>query len=304
MSDFSPADSSLACGRDAAHDTAMGCLTTRHGRLDFSRRTAIMAILNVTPDSFYDGGRHMDCGRAVADGIEMAQAGADVIDVGGESTRPGARPVSAAEESERVLPVIRALRGAVRVPISIDTYKASVARAALAEGADIVNDISALRFDPEMAGLVAAEAVPVILMHMQGTPRTMQAEPCYDDVVREVGDFLAARIQFAVERGIERDRIIVDPGIGFGKTLEHNLALLRGLPALAALGSPLLAGVSRKNFIGRILGVEPGERLEGSLAAAAAAVLGGANIIRAHDVKETRRAVRIADAIRFGATER
>jgi dihydropteroate synthase len=304
MNDLKPADSSLVYGRGDAPDTATGWLSTPHGSLDFSRRTAIMAILNVTPDSFYDGGRRLDPGKAIADGIEMAAAGADVIDIGGESTRPGARPVPADEELERVLPVIRALRGAVSIPISIDTTKASVARAALAQGADIVNDISALRFDPDMAGLVAAAKAPVILMHMQGTPRTMQAAPRYDDVVREVGNFLAARIQYAVERGVERDKIVVDPGFGFGKTLEHNLALLRGLPALAALGQPLLAGVSRKTFIGKILGLEPGERLEGSLAAAVAAVLGGANIIRAHDVKETRRAVRIADAIRFGATER
>lgn len=295
-----PADSNLAFGRAAAHKGALDRVATRHGTLDFSQRTAIMAVLNVTPDSFHDGGQRMDCAQAVADGIEMAAAGADVIDVGGESTRPGARPVSAGEESERVLPVIRALRAAVSIPISIDSYKASVARAALAQGADIVNDVSALRFDAEMAGLVAAEKVPVILMHMQGVPRTMQAEPRYHDVVGEVGDFLAARIQFALEHGIERDKIIIDPGIGFGKTLDHNLELLRALPALAALGQPLLAGVSRKSFIGKILGLEPGERLEGSLAAAVAAVLGGANLIRAHDVKETRRAVRIADAIRFG----
>jgi dihydropteroate synthase len=226
-----------------------------------------------------------------------------VIDIGGESTRPGARPVSEDEELERVLPVIRGLRREIRVPISIDTYKSGVARAALREGADIVNDISALRFDTEMVELVAAEKVPVVLMHMQGTPRTMQAEARYDDVVREVGDFLALRIQYAVERGVERHRIVVDPGFGFGKTLEHNLALLRGLPELASLGQPLLVGASRKTFIGKILGAEPGERLEGSLAAAVAAVLGGANIIRTHDVKETRRAVRIADAIRFGAGE-
>jgi dihydropteroate synthase len=303
MIDFSPADSSLACGRAAASGTATGYLPTRHGRLDFSRRTAIMAILNVTPDSFYDGGRQLDPGRAIADGIEMAEAGADVIDIGGESTRPGARPVSEDEELERVLPVVRGLRRGLSIPISIDTYKSGVARAALREGADIVNDISALRFDAEMGGLVAAEKVPVVLMHIQGTPRTMQAEPRYDDVVREVGDFLALRIQHAVERGVERDKIIVDPGIGFGKTLDHNLALLRGLPELASLGQPLLVGASRKSFIGKILGAEPSERLEGSLAAAAAAVLAGANIIRAHDVKETRNAVRIADAIRFGARE-
>jgi dihydropteroate synthase len=263
-----------------------------------------MAILNVTADSFYDGGRRLDPGKAIADGIEMAAAGADVIDIGGESTRPGAGPVSEDEELERVLPVIRGLRREIGVPLSIDTYKSRVARAALAQGADIVNDISALRFDAEMVGLVAAERVPVVLMHMQGTPRTMQAAPRYDNVVREVEGFLAAQIRYALEKGVERCNIIVDPGIGFGKTLDHNLALLRGLPDLASLGQPLLAGASRKSFIGKILGTEPTERLEGSLAAATAAVLAGANIIRAHDVQETRRAVRIADAIRFGATER
>jgi dihydropteroate synthase len=263
-----------------------------------------MAILNVTPDSFYDGGRRLDPGRAIADGIEMAEAGADVIDIGGESTRPGARPVSEDEELERVLPVVRGLRRGLSIPISIDTYKSGVARVALGEGADIVNDISALRFDTEMGGLVAAEKVPVVLMHMQGTPRTMQAEPRYHDVVREVGDFLAAQIRYAVEQGVQRGNIIVDPGIGFGKTLDHNLALLRGLPELASLGQPLLVGASRKTFIGKILGAEPSERLEGSLAVAVAAVLAGANVIRAHDVKETRRAVRIAYALRFGATER
>jgi dihydropteroate synthase len=233
----------------------------------------------------------------------MAEAGADVIDIGGESTRPGARPVSEDEELERVLPVVRGLRHGLSIPISIDTYKSGVARAALGEGADIVNDISALRFDTAMVGLVAAEKVPVVLMHMQGTPRTMQAEPRYHDVVREVGDFLAAQIRYAVEQGVEQDNIIVDPGIGFGKSLDHNLALLRGLPELASLGQPLLVGASRKTFIGKILGAEPSERLEGSLAAAVAAVLAGANVIRAHDVKETRNAVRIADAIRFGAGE-
>ncbi len=260
-----------------------------------------MGIINVTPDSFYDGGKRLDSGRAVADSMAQVEAGADVIDIGGESTRPGARTVSLTEELQRVLPVIRGLRRKVNVPISIDTYKAQVAQAALTEGADIVNDISALRFDPAMALLVAAEKVPVVLMHMQGTPQTMQAEPRYHDVLREVGDFLATRVKFSVEAGVERENIIIDPGIGFGKTLDHNLTLLRGLPALASIGQPLLVGASRKTFIGKLLGVEPQERLEGSLAAAIAAVFGGAHILRVHDVEETRRAIRVADAIRFGA---
>ncbi len=275
-------------------------LATRHGSLDFTRRTLIMGIINVTPDSFFDGGRRFEAAAAVADGVAMIASGADILDVGGESTRPGAAPVSEEEETARVLPVVRGLRARIGAPISIDTYKASVARAALEEGADIVNDISALRFDPGMAALVAAEKVPLILMHMQGTPRTMQQDPQYRDVVREVRDFLAAQLYAALEAGVVQEAVIVDPGIGFGKTVEHNLELLRGLPALAALGQPLLVGASRKTFIGKILGAEPADRLEGSLAAAVAAVLGGANILRVHDVAETVKAVRIADALRFG----
>jgi dihydropteroate synthase len=201
------------------------------------------------------------------------------------------------------LPVVRGLRREVKAPISIDTYKSNIARAALGAGADIVNDISALRFDAAMASLVAAEKVPVVLMHMQGTPRTMQQAPQYQDVVREVRDFLAAQLYEAMDAGIAQEMILVDPGIGFGKTIEHNLQLLRGLPALAALGQALLVGASRKAFIGKILNLEnPAERLEGSLAAAVAAVLAGANIVRVHDVAKTVKAVRVADAIRFGVT--
>jgi dihydropteroate synthase len=262
-----------------------------------------MGIINVTPDSFYDGGKRFDPGRAVADGLGLVESGADILDIGGESTRPGAPPVSAEEELGRVLPVVQGLRRTVKVPISIDTYKARVAQAALTEGADIVNDISALRFDPEMVAVLAAEKVPVVLMHMQGTPQTMQAEPRYDNVLREVQDFLTARARFALAAGVERGKIILDPGIGFGKTLDHNLTLLRGLPSLASLGHPLLIGASRKAFIGKILDVQPDERLEGSLAAAVAAVFGGAHIIRVHDVKETSRALRVADAIRLGVPE-
>ena len=276
-------------------------ILTRHGAVDIARRTAIMGVLNVTPDSFYDGGRRTSAEQAIADGIAMAASGADIIDVGGESTRPGAAEVPESEELKRVVPVIRGLRKEISLPISIDTFKSSVAQAALDAGADIVNDISALRFDAAMISLVAREKVPVILMHMQGTPRTMQADPRYDDVVREVRDFLAAQIYEAMDGGIAADAIIIDPGIGFGKTIEHNLDLLRGLPMLAALGQPLLVGVSRKAFIGRILNlIGPEQRLEGSLAAAVAAVLAGANLLRVHDVGETCRAARIADAIRFG----
>ena len=277
-------------------------LSTRHGDIDMSRRTALMGILNVTPDSFSDGGRYVDAAAAIAHGIQLAREGADIIDIGGESTRPGARPVSAEEEKERVLPVLRGLRRELSIPLSIDTYKAEVAQAALEEGADVVNDISALRFDAAVASLVARERVPVVLMHMQGTPQTMQQRPSYQDVLGEVKDFLMGRIRFALESGVALDQIIIDPGIGFGKELEHNLDLLRGLSTLASLHRPLLVGPSRKAFIGKLLDLASEHRLEGSLAAAVAAVLGGANIIRMHDVKEARRAIGIADAIRFGAS--
>ncbi len=286
-------------------------LATRHGPVDMRGRTAVMGILNVTPDSFADGGRYPDVDAAVARGLEMARQGASIVDVGGESTRPGAGAVSAAEELDRVLPVVRGLRQRTPVPISIDTYKAEVARRALDEGADMVNDISALRFDPAMAGLVADEDVPVVLMHMQGQPRTMQVAPRYDDVVREVADFLRERVAHAVKSGIGPERIVVDPGIGFGKGLEHNLALLRYLRALGELGRPVLVGLSRKSFLGRIEEASapaqpagPGGRLEGSLAGAAAAVLAGAHMVRVHDVAETLRAVRVADAIRAAGAAR
>ena len=267
------------------------------------RRTALMGILNVTPDSFADGGRYFDPAKAVARGGELAHEGADIIDIGGESTRPGARSLSAEDEIERVIPVVRGLRRVVSTPLSIDTYKAQVARAALDEGADVVNDISGLRFDPGMISLVAARKVPVVLMHMQGTPQTMQEKPHYEDVLEEVKGFLRSRIHFALQGGVGPQQIIIDPGIGFGKNLDHNLTLLRGLPALASLGQPLLVGPSRKTFIGKVLELGPEDRLEGSLAAAVAAVLAGANMIRIHDVRETSRAIRIADALRFGTAE-
>jgi dihydropteroate synthase len=275
-------------------------LETRHGRVEMRGRTALMGVLNVTPDSFSDGGKYLDPEKAVAHGVRLAEEGADVIDVGGESTRPGARQIPVEEESQRVIPVIRGLRRVLSIPISIDTCKAEMARRALDEGADIINDVSALRMDPAMVSLAAAERVPVVLMHMQGTPETMQKAPRYGNVVQEVEEFLRSRLQFALENGLDPSRILVDPGIGFGKDLDHNLTLLRSLPALASLGQPLLVGVSRKAFIGKLLGVDPEERVEGSLAAAVMAVAGGAHMIRAHDVKESSRALRIADAVRYG----
>ena len=291
-------------GPSAASSTDGWLLETRHGNVEMRGRTALMGVLNVTPNSFSDGGKYLKPGEAIAHGVRLAEEGADIIDIGGESTRPGARPISVEEESERVIPVIRELRRALSVPLSIDTCKAEVAKRALDEGVDIINDVSALRMDPKMAPLAAAERVPVVLMHMQGTPDIMQQRPRYQNVVEEVKEFLRSRVQFALEKGIDSSRIIVDPGIGFGKELQHNLALLRALPALGSLGQPLLVGVSRKTFIGKLLGgADPKERLEGSLAAAVMAVVGGAHMIRAHDVRESRRALRIADAVRYGEVE-
>ena len=267
------------------------------------RPPAVMAVLNVTPDSFSDGGRFLDPGRAVARVAEMVDQGADLIDVGPESTRPGSDPVPAAEQIARAVPVIEALRAArVEVPVSIDTQSAEVAGAALDAGADLVNDVSALRADQAMGELIADRGAGVVLMHMRGVPKTMQTAgdgPVYDDVVGEVVDFLRQRIESAVEYGIARHRIVADPGLGFGKEVSHNLQLLRGLSRFTSLGVPLLVGASRKGFIGSITGVETAEqRLAGSLACAVVAVMSGAAILRVHDVRATREAVKMAHAIR------
>jgi dihydropteroate synthase len=264
-------------------------------------RVLVMGALNVTLDSFYDGGKHASAASAVEGGLEMVEEGADVIDVGGESSRPGATPVSLEEELERVVPVIEGIRKRSEIPLSVDTTKAAVAREAIARGASIVNDISALRFDPALAQVVAASGSFVILMHMQGEPRTMQLSPSYTDPVGEIRDFLAERIEFAVRSGIARERIFVDPGIGFGKRLEHNLEILRNLSHFTALGAPLLVGVSRKRFLGEILNLAPEERLEGTIAANAVAVAYGADAIRVHDVKEGRRTADVARRLRRDA---
>lgn len=262
-----------------------------------------MGILNVTPDSFSDGGRYLDSEAAIARGIELAGEGADIIDIGGESTRPGALSVSAKEEAKRVIPVVRGLRRALSLPLSIDTTKADVAHRALDEGVDVVNDVSALRFDPGMVSLVVKEQVPVVLMHMQGEPRGMQVQPKYEDVLREVADFLRERRESIVGAGVDPAKVFIDPGIGFGKNLNHNLTLLRSLSTFSSLGSPILVGPSRKNFIGMVLQLGPEDRLDGSLAAAVAASFAGANLIRVHDVKRTSRALKVADTIRFGLAE-
>jgi dihydropteroate synthase len=243
-----------------------------------------MGVLNVTPDSFADGGRYFDHRDALNQARALVEAGADILDIGGESTRPYAEAVSLEEELRRVIPVIRAIAPEISVPISIDTYKAPVAHAALEAGAFLINDISALRFDPEMAPLAAQTGAPVVLMHMQGTPRDMQRDPHYDDLIGEVRAFFQERLEFATARGIRRDLLILDPGIGFGKTWQHNLQLLQHLDAFLDLGCPLLVGASRKAFIGHLTGLPAGpERDVGTLAAIAMAVWRGARIIRTHN---------------------
>jgi dihydropteroate synthase len=256
-----------------------------------------MGILNVTPDSFYDGGRHPDADAAFAYARRLISEGADVIDVGGESSRPGSAAISADEEMTRVIPVVTALRRESDVPISVDTTKSTVAAAALAAGADVVNDISAGRFDPAMLPLVAGRGATIVLMHMQGTPATMQTAPRYDDVVTEVAAFLRERIDAARAAGIAAERIWIDPGIGFGKTRAHNLALLANLDRLTGLGAPLLVGASRKRFLSADRPDTPDDRLAASLAAATLAAGAGAAIVRVHDVAATRRALAVADAV-------
>ncbi|MEA2348287.1 MAG: dihydropteroate synthase [Thermoleophilaceae bacterium] len=255
-----------------------------------------MGVLNVTPDSFSDGGMFLDRDAAVEHGEEMAADGADILDVGGESTRPGAEPVDVDEELRRVVPVIEDLAGRVGARLSIDTTKAEVARRALDAGATIVNDVSAFRFEPELAGIAAAAGADCCLMHMQGEPRTMQADPHYDDVVSEVKAFLQERMAFAVAEGVPEERIWLDPGIGFGKALDHNLELLRRLDEIAALGRPVVIGTSRKSFLGRITGRAEAERLPGTIATNLIAWQHGASVFRVHDVREVGDALRVAAA--------
>ncbi|HKF82792.1 MAG TPA: dihydropteroate synthase [Solirubrobacterales bacterium] len=255
-----------------------------------------MGVVNVTPDSFSDGGLYLDPEAAIAHGRELVAAGAEILDVGGESTRPGADPVDAEEELRRVVPVIQGLQGS-GCEISVDTSKAPVATAALEAGATIVNDVTALRGDPGMASLCAERGATVVLMHMLGDPRTMQADPRYDDVVAEVKEFLAERLEAAVAAGIAAERIWLDPGIGFGKTAAHNMELLRRLGELAELGRPLVIGTSRKSFIGKIDGSAAGERLGGTIASSVLAAAEGAEVLRVHDVAEVRQALTVAAAI-------
>jgi dihydropteroate synthase len=266
-------------------------------RLGPDRRALVMGILNVTPDSFSDGGMFLDAGKAVARAEEMIDEGADLLDIGGESTRPGSDSVPAAEQIRRVAKVIEAVARRSRIPISIDTTRADVAAHALDAGAQIINDVSALRDDPEMAALVAARGAPVILMHMLGRPRTMQECPEYGDVVQDVAAFLEERLEWAVAAGIAREQIVLDPGFGFGKTLAHNLLLLRELRVLRDLGRPILIGTSRKAMFGQILGAGPGERLLGTAATVAWAAAQGAEMVRVHDVKAAVDVVKVIAAI-------
>jgi dihydropteroate synthase len=255
----------------------------------------LMGVVNVTPDSFSDGGQYLDPAMAVRHGEELVRDGAVILDVGGESTRPGAVEVDQSEELRRVEPVVVALADATTV--SIDTSKAAVAAAAIDVGASIVNDVSAFKRDPEMAGLCAERGVGVVLMHMPGNPRTMQDDPHYDDVVDDVKAFLAARMEFAIGKGVDEGRIWLDPGIGFGKTLEHNLELLRRLAELRELGRPLVVGTSRKSFIGKVDGSDVEDRIGGSISSSVLAAAEGADVLRVHDVAETRQALRVANAI-------
>jgi dihydropteroate synthase len=258
----------------------------------------LMGIVNVTPDSFSDGGLYLSSEAAIAHGLELQAEGAAILDVGGESTRPGAEPVAPAEERRRVLPVLQGLREAgARAQISIDTTKAAVAADALASGASFVNDVTALRSDPELADVVAAAGAEVCLMHMLGEPRTMQENPRYGDVVDDVRAFLVERIEFAVGRGIAEERILLDPGIGFGKTIAHNLELLRRLDELVDLGRPVVIGTSRKSFLGRITGrADPAQRLPGTIASNVIALLHGASVFRVHEVAPVRDALAVAAA--------
>ena len=274
-------------------------------KFELGKRTIIMGILNVTPDSFSDGGEHFSVDDAVKHAFSMEKNGADIIDIGGESTRPGAMSISVKEEMDRIIPVIEQIIGEVSVPISIDTYKSEIAKNALDLGVDMINDVSALQVDKNLAGIVAEYEVPICLMHMKGNPKSMQINPVYDDVVKEIYDFLKERAEFAIFCNIKKENIIVDPGIGFGKRtggeIEDNCEILRRLYELKDLGFPIMIGASRKKFIVNVCGDDDplpvSDRLEGSLAAACLAVANGADIVRVHDVKETRRCVDLVDCI-------
>jgi dihydropteroate synthase len=266
--------------------------------LELGDKTLIMGALNVTPDSFSDGGAFFQQDRALARALEMVEEGVDIIDIGGESTRPGARPIDPQEELSRILPVVKDLANQTDTPISVDTRKAEVARGVLEAGGQIINDISALRADPEMAKVIASHQVPVVLMHMRGTPETMQENIHYVSLVSDIIQYLKQSIDMASMAGVDLERIIIDPGIGFGKTVDHNLAIIKHLYQFKTLGRPILVGPSRKSFIGKILDLDADQREEGTMASIAASILNGAHIVRVHNVRNAIRVSRIADAIK------
>ncbi|HKC93775.1 MAG TPA: dihydropteroate synthase [Nitrospira sp.] len=272
-------------------------LQAKDRTLELSERPVVMGVVNVTPDSFFDGGRYAKPDAAIRHALRLAEEGADLLDIGAESTRPGAESIDEGEERRRLMPVVTAVAKAVRIPISVDTMKSTVAGAALEAGAVIVNDVSALRADPAMAVLVATTGAGVVLMHMQGIPKTMQIAPAYDNVVGEIAEFFRERIRFCRERGIGEDQIVLDPGIGFGKLLLHNLTLLGQLETFVQFGRPILVGVSMKAFIGQVLGRPVEERSWGTAAAVALAVSNGARILRVHDVAAMKEVVTVAAAI-------
>ncbi len=263
------------------------------------KKTILMGVINVTPDSFSDGGLCADKHSALERALRMADDGADIIDIGGESTRPGSAPVSLEEELRRTIPVIEAITKKMQMPVSIDTYKSEVARQAVNAGAAIINDISGLRFDHEMKSVAASSGAYLIIMHIKGSPRNMQANPVYEALLPEIQDYLREGINMALDSGVDEQKIMLDPGIGFGKTLEHNLEILARLDEFKRIGRPVVIGVSRKSFIGRLLGNAPADqRLEGTAAAVAISVIKGADVVRVHDVKEMAKVVKVADAIK------
>jgi dihydropteroate synthase len=274
----------------------------RKRTLTLGKRTLLMGVLNVTPDSFSDGGLFFDKEKAISHGLKMVEEGADMIDIGGESTRPGSKPLELEEELRRVIPVIKSIAAEADVPISIDSYKSIVAQKAIEAGAEIINDISGLNFDPSLAKVASKEDVPLVLMHIRGTPETMQKNVHYDSLFSEILQYLKDSIRKAESAGLDPRQIIIDPGIGFGKTVEDNLFIIKNLSEFRILGKPILLGTSRKSFIGKILNAEVGERLEGTLSSIAAGVLNGANIIRCHDVLQAKRAIAVADAIRLAGS--
>ena len=273
-------------------------VTLRDGRISFGKRTQIMGVVNITPDSFSDGGIFLNSDSAIEQVYKLVDQGADIIDIGGESSSPGSSNVKVSEELRRVIPVIKKIRKKIKVPISIDTCKSRVAKEALDFGADIVNDISSFSFDVKMVEVVARYKAPVIIMHMKGTPKTMQEAPDYEDVISQIYDYIDKKISFALSRGIDRDKIIIDPGIGFGKRLEDNIEIIRRLREFKSLGRPILVGTSRKSFIGSILKKSTNNRLYGSLGSYAYAIINGADILRVHDVLETRDLVKVIDRIK------